>query len=115
MSPAAATTTNTASPSPFETIRSSLVSRLASLQVPKGFSLQMPRRGEFDEVAAFIRDLANVCDEALYAIGSEVADNAARGIDMSVFSGAFLGAVEGNADFVTRSACFSCDSDEEAA
>lgn len=101
-----------ASRNPFAVAHSHLIRRLLEMKVPKGISLRTPRRGEFEEIADFIRELANVCDECLYAVGAEVADNAARAIDMRLFTGAFLGAVEGNAAYEAATA-LSSEFDEE--
>ncbi|QPF81629.1 hypothetical protein IC762_17535 [Bradyrhizobium genosp. L] len=96
---------------PFEAARSALIRRLVEMEVPRELSLR-PRRDEFAHLADHIRDAANLFDEWLFAIGAEVAENANRAVDLRLFSGAFLGAVDGNATHATETAPYAFDSDE---
>jgi hypothetical protein len=87
---AAADTTSTKPPSnPFEAARAALIERLLTLPVPHALG----------EVADHLKDVANICDQWLFAIGGAVAEHVSVDVDMRQFSGAFLGAVDGNATY----------------
>ncbi len=97
---------------PFEAARSHLIRRLLDLTVPAELSPRA-RPAQLAALADHIREAADIFDEWLAAIGGEVAETASRRLDMSVFAGAFRGAVEGNATYVAETAAYA--SDEEAA
>ncbi len=80
---------------PFETARLSLISRLLNLKAPKAYP-NFPSPDDHEGVAAHIREAAQLFDEWLAAIGSEVRDNAVTSVDRHMFSGSFMGAVDGN-------------------
>ncbi|WP_407146297.1 hypothetical protein [Bradyrhizobium sp. ORS 86] len=99
---------NSPSRNPFEVARSALIKRLVDIEVPRELSLRT-RPLEFSALADHIREAANIFDEWLFAIGTEVADNANRTVDLRLFTGAFLGAVDGNATYATETAPFASD------
>lgn len=83
---------NTTSPTnPFEAARQSLIDRLTALSAPSAFAI--------GEVSDHIREAANIFDQWLYAVGSQVADSTFADVDLRQFQGAFLGAVDGNATY----------------
>jgi len=101
------------SANPFERARLALIARLLKERAPGAISLRRPRLSEFEAVADHIRDMANIFDEWLREIGSEVADNAHEAVDMRQFTGTFLAAVDGNATFEVCEAGLSHRSSRE--
>jgi hypothetical protein len=80
---------------PFETARLKLVRRLLEMRAPSAYP-SFPSPADHEGIAAHIREAAQIFDEWLAAIGSEVRDNAVTAIDRHLFSGSFIGAVDGN-------------------
>ncbi len=76
---------------PLEIARSLLIRELVDVQVPPAHAIA--------DIPELIRDVANILDRWLYAVGGVVADQVNVDVDMRVFTGAFLGAIEGNADY----------------
>lgn len=74
---------------PFEAARDALIQRLQSLAIPQALG----------DVSDHLKDVANICDQWLHAVGSGVADHVTTDVDMRLFSGQFLGAVDGNATY----------------
>lgn len=91
MSSAAALSSPSASRNPLEAIRSHLIRRLCELPMPAAHAI--------GEVPELLRDAANIFDEFLFAIGQHVGERVNVDMDIRPFQGAFLGAVEGNADY----------------
>lgn len=84
---------------PFEAARAALIQRLLALPVPSAIG----------EVSDHLRDAANIFDQWLYAVGSGVADSVMVDVDMRPFSGAFLGAIDGNASYEVECVLESVD------
>src|SRR6516225_3603644 len=84
-------------PNPFEAAKAALIARLNKLAAPSASAI--------GDAADHIRDAANIFDEWLYAVGSQVADRSFNDVDMRSFQGAFLGAVDGNATYEVEVAC----------
>jgi hypothetical protein len=80
---------------PLQTATLALVKRLLQVEVPAAYPAS-PSPADHEGVANLIREVASIADEWLAAIGSEVRDNAVTAIDANLFSGSFLGAVDGN-------------------
>jgi hypothetical protein len=88
--------TDTSKPqNPLQTATLALVKRLLQVETPDAYPAY-PTPAHHEGVAGFIREVATICDEWLAAVGSEVRDNAVTSIDANLFSGSFLGAVDGN-------------------
>lgn len=86
------------SQNPFETARLSLIKRLLQLKTPSPYPTY-PSPSDHEGIAAHIREAAEIFDSWLAAIGSEVRDNAVTSISSELFSGSFIGAVDGNETF----------------
>lgn len=91
---------------PFETARLALIKSLLAMKAPAAYPAY-PSPADHEGVAAHIRDAAQIFDAWLAAIGSEVRDNAVTSIDLNLFSGSFLGAVDGNETWAAESAGIS--------
>ena len=91
------------SSNPFESARLSLINRLLTLKAPKAYP-NFPSPADHEGVAAHIRDAAQLFDEWLAAIGSEVRDNATGSIDSGLFSGSFEAAIDGNETYACETA-----------
>jgi len=77
-----------ASRNPFEIARSHLIRRLLEIVVPKNpGSFWLP--SDFEAIGEHIKDVAEVCDEWLAAIGHQVEDNAHFNVDGRDFDHAF--------------------------
>lgn len=100
-------------PSTFETLRQTLIAHLWEMPVPKDYPAR-PRNHDHSAVADHVRDVAIIFDQWLYAIGSEVADNAVNAVDRRLFTGTFEAAVEGDACYETARAGLT-DEQQEAA
>lgn len=83
------------SQNPFEAARLTLIKRLLQLRAPRAYPCA-PAPVDHDNVAEHLREVAQVCDEWLAAIGAEVRDNATIHISAGLFSGSFAGAIDGN-------------------
>jgi hypothetical protein len=94
MSPTAAITPITKQ-NPFDAARLTLISALLTLKAPAAYP-SSPSPADHEDIAAHIREAAQIFDGWLAAIGSEVRDNAVTSINRHMFSGSFLGAVDGN-------------------
>jgi hypothetical protein len=86
------------SKNPFEAARLTLIKRLLQLRAPKAYPCA-PSPSDHETVADHIREVAEICDEWLAAIGAEVRDNAVTYISAGLFSGSFTGAIDGNETF----------------
>jgi hypothetical protein len=93
--PANNATTPIASQNPFETARLSLINALLKLKAPKAYP-SFPSPDHHEGIAAHLREAAQIFDEWLAAVGSEVRDNATTSISSGLFSGSFTGAIDGN-------------------
>lgn len=91
------------SANPFEAARLTLIKRLLQLRSPKAYPCS-PSPVDHDNVAEHLREVAQVCDEWLAAIGAEVRDNAVTYISAGLFSGSFTGAIDGNETFACTEA-----------
>lgn len=80
---------------PFEAARRKLIASLLALHAPAAYP-SFPSPADHEGIAAHIREAAAIFDEWLAAIGGEVRDNAVTAIDANLFSGSFIGAVDGN-------------------
>jgi len=80
---------------PFETARRKLIAALLAMKVPSAYPA-FPSPCDHEAVASHLRDAAQIFDEWLAAVGCEVRDNAVTAIGSGLFSGSFLGAVDGN-------------------
>lgn len=85
----------TLSRNPFEVARSHLIRRLLELQAPVAYP-NFPTPGHHEGVASHIREAAQIFDEWLAAVGSEVRDNATTQVSAGLFAGSFFAAVDGN-------------------
>lgn len=85
----------TSAKNPFEAARRRLISGLLAMKAPPSYPAS-PSPSDHEGIAAHIRDAAQIFDEWLAAVGSEVRDNAVTSIDGNLFSGAFTGAIDGN-------------------
>jgi len=85
----------TSTKNPFETARRKLIAALLKLQAPEAYP-SFPSPCDHEAVAAHLRDAAQIFDEWLSAVGSEVRDNAVTSISSYLFSGSFTGAIDGN-------------------
>lgn len=83
------------SQNPFKAAKAKLISDLLTLVVPKPYP-SFPQPSDHEGIAAHIREAAAIFDSWLAAIGSEVRDNAVTSISKEMFSGSFIGAVDGN-------------------
>jgi len=92
----------TISRNPFEVARSHLIRRILELQAPVAYP-NFPTPSHHEGVAAHIREAAVIFDEWLAAVGAEVRDNATTLIDAGLFSGSFVGAVDGNETWACES------------
>src|SRR5258706_5004005 len=88
-------TTTTIPQNPFETARRALIAALSAMTTPDAYP-NFPSPSDHEGVAGHIREAAQIFDEWLAAIGAEVRDNAVTAIDRHMFSGSFLGAIDGN-------------------
>lgn len=95
MSALPATPAPTRSQNPFEAARLTLVRMVLEMKAPAAYP-NFPSPSDHEGVAAHIRDAAQIFDIWLAAVGAEVRDNAVAAIDANLFSGSFLGAVDGN-------------------
>jgi hypothetical protein len=86
--------TTTPTTNPLKPARARLISEFLSLVLPSYPNFPAP--SDHEGVAQHIRDVANMFDRYLAAIGSEVRDNAVTAIDRHMFAGSFLGTVDGN-------------------
>lgn len=96
-------TTRSQSPQPANPLtaaRAGLVSEFLRLVLPR--YPKFPAPSDHESVAQHIRDVANIFDRYLAAIGSEVRDNAVTAVDGNLFSGSFLGAVDGNETYAAE-------------
>lgn len=89
------------SQNPFEAARLALVKRLLELKAPASYP-SYPSPADHEGIAAHIREAAEIFDSWLAAIGSEVRGNAVTGIDSNLFSGSFMGAVDGNETYAAE-------------
>ncbi len=87
--------TSTIPQNPFETARRTLIAALLTMTAPDAYP-NFPSPSDHETVAGHIREAAQIFDDWLAAVGSEVRDNAVTAIDRHLFSGSFLGAVDGN-------------------
>jgi hypothetical protein len=88
-----------ASRNPFEIARSHLIRRLLELEVPPAHAIA--------EAPDLIRDAANIFDGWLRQVGEHVADvtdASSEPINLDLFTGQFLGAVDGNATYAVEQA-----------
>lgn len=84
------------SQNPFEAARLSLINSLITrLKAPKAYPA-FPSPDDHLGVADHVRQGAEIFDEWLAAIGAEVRDNAVTQVSSGMFSGSFMGAVDGN-------------------
>jgi len=90
---AAATTFPTKNP--FETARRKLIAALSAMTAPAAYPAY-PSPSDHEAIADHIREAAQIFDDWLAAVGSEVRDNAVTAIDRHMFSGSFTGAIDGN-------------------
>jgi hypothetical protein len=86
---------------PFETARRKLIAALLAMKPPAAYPA-FPSPSDHEGVAAHIREAAQIFDAWLAAIGSEVRDNAVTAIDSNLFSGSFMGAVDGNETYAAE-------------
>ena len=86
---------------PFETARLKLIQALLQLNAPPAYPAY-PHPLNHTAVAAHIREAAEIFDYWLAAIGSEVRDNAVTSISAGLFSGSFVGAVDGNETYAAE-------------
>lgn len=91
------------SENPFEAARLTLITRLLQLRAPKAYPCS-PSPSDHDNVAEHLREVAQVCDEWLAAIGAEVRDNTTTHVSAGLFSGSFTGAIDGNETFACTEA-----------
>jgi hypothetical protein len=87
---------------PFEAARLKLVRRLLEMRAPAPYP-NFPSPADHEGIAGHIREAAQIFDEWLAAIGSEVRDNAVTSISKDLFSGSFMGAVDGNETWACES------------
>jgi hypothetical protein len=73
----------------------SLINALLKLKAPKAYP-SFPSPDHHEGIAAHLREAAQIFDEWLAAVGSEVRDNAVTSISSGLFSGSFTGAIDGN-------------------
>ena len=85
---------------PFEVARSHLIRRLLEVVVAKPVRV-FPGPSGFQAVRQMIRDVAEIHDEWLRAIGDQIEDNSPYSIDSTDFDGAALAGVD--------NALFACD------
>lgn len=83
------------SKNPFEAARLTLVKRLLQMQAPKAYPCS-PSPTDHRNVAAHIKEAAEIFDEWLAAIGAEVRDNTTIMVSAGLFAGSFVAAVDGN-------------------
>jgi hypothetical protein len=90
----------TRSSNPFEAARLSLIQRLLQIKPPKAFGA-FPLATDFLAVRDHLVDAVKAFDEWIETIGFQVQENTTcEAFDMRSFSGAFSGAVDGNATFI---------------
>jgi len=92
------TPTTTRSQNPFEAARLTLIQKLLRMKAPKALGA-FPHPSDFVAIANHLRIAAGIFDEYLEEFGFQVADNAPCNVDARLFTGAFRGAIEGNATF----------------
>ena len=88
---------------PFDVARSTLISALLRLRVPRPIG-RYPTAGDFEAIRDHIREAAELYDAWLADIGHQVRDNAVGPLDMTVFDAAFSGAVDGEATWICEQA-----------
>lgn len=73
-----------------------LIAKLHALIPPNGFSIN-PYPNEFDAVMAYMRDIAEIGNELIAAVGHEVDQNSPGKVDMKQFLEPFSDGITGNA------------------
>lgn len=91
------------SQNPFEAARLTLIKRLLQLRAPKAYPCS-PAPSDHENVAEHLRETAQIFDEWLAAIGAEVRDNAVTYVSAGLFSGSFVGAIDGNETYACEEA-----------
>ena len=99
--PATATAAATIPQNPFETARRKLIAALLAMKAPDAYP-SFPSPSDHEGVAGHIREAAQIFDEWLAAVGSEVRDNAVTAISSGLFAGTFLAAVDGNETYAAE-------------
>ena len=94
------------SQNPFEAARLTLIKRLLQMRAPKAYPAS-PSPSDHETVATHLREAAAIFDEWLAAIGAEVRDNAVTYISAGLFSGSFVGAVDGNETWACEEAALA--------
>jgi hypothetical protein len=98
---------------PIAAAHAAMIDELSRLRCP---SLSVtPSVDEFGAVADYVVALARIADRCLKVVGEEVERNSVHSVDLSVFDGAFLGAVDGNATYEIDTAAERLREDEDEA
>lgn len=77
---------------PFEIEKARLLERIALIVAPKAIRI-FPTPDDFMAARDFLRELAEVIDDTIEAIGFEVADNSPYNVDQNSFNAVMSGAV----------------------
>lgn len=91
---------------PFEAARLALIKALSGMKAPKAYPCA-PQPSDHETIADHLREAAAIFDVWLAAVGAEVRDNTTRSVSAGLFSGSFVGAIDGNETF-------ACDEAAEA-
>jgi hypothetical protein len=84
---------------------------LSRLYVP--YISPTPTPDQFRDVADFLIRWAQIADRVLKLVGEEAQSNTSETLDMNIFDGHFLGAVEGNATFELERCAAAVEAEEE--
>jgi hypothetical protein len=95
--PSAATGARPQVQHPLKVAHAAMLAGLGRLVVP--VIPVFPEPVDFEAVAEHMRDVAEIVDDYMTAIGDHVAENASVKIDLSLFAAPLLESIDGNATF----------------
>jgi hypothetical protein len=93
------------------TVHREAVQALARLYVPRLDASPSP--DQFRDMADFLTHWARISDRVLKIVGEEASSNTSETIDMRVFDGTFLAAIEGDAVFEFERCAQAVEAEQE--
>lgn len=98
---------------PLREAHAKLIERLALIAPPKAIRI-FPSPGDFEAIRDYLRELAEVIDDTVAAIGFEVADNSPYNVDSRSFDAVMTMAIDSPV-FECERICERLQDDREAA